>query len=310
MITNEKLNRAFRIKDDEFYTQLTDIEKELVHYTALFKGKRILCNCDNYTKSNFVRYFAENFNTLGLQSITAVGFTPYSHTTELVEIAEQIDNFPSTVQRRTKSIKKRILPHNGDFRNTESQYLLKTADIVITNPPFSLFREFIDILIAHNKCFLIIGNCNAITYQNCFSYIATDRMHLGIHCIRRFIRPDGSLSEAARSFWYTNLTAFQKNEPVALTADYSKYEYPEYDNYHAIEVNKTKRIPKDFTGVMGVPITFLEKYNPQQFHILGMDFDVHKGQLKHLSKKEWQGKTDRAYLNGKRMYARILIELR
>lgn len=306
MTQNTKLNKAFKEKDDEFYTQIKDIELELANYKNAFNKKKILCNCDDYKKSNFVRYFAENFDKLGIDSITAISYNNAKNT-NVVKIKRNIENYDIAVQNNDKRLKCKQVAHNGDFRNKESIELLKKSDIVVTNPPFSLFRAFIDILINYNKKFLIIGNCNAISYKNCFSYIVKNKMWIGNNCIRWFKRPNGLLSEAARSYWFTNLKTDKERNFYLLETKYQPDIHLEYDNYIAIEVSKVKNIPMDYLGVMGVPLTFLEKYNPAQFEILGMDFYVKDGNL-DLAKKSWNGKLDRAYLNGKRMYSRILIQ--
>ena len=222
---NSNLLAAKINKNDKFFTQLVDIEKELSHYTDQFKGKVIYCNCDT-EESNFVKYFRNN-----------------------------------------KTIKK-LLYSSNDFRDNIE--LLKQADIVVTNPPFSLFREYIAQLMEHKKKFLVIGNMNAIICKEIFPLIKDDKLWWGYNCVRHFGIPNGKIVEGARSFWYTNLSHKNRNEKFILTKTYkgNKSDYPKYDNYDAIEVSKAINIPKDFTGIMGVPITFLDKYNPNQFKII------------------------------------------
>lgn len=308
MKANQKLNNALKEKDDEFYTQLSDIEKELQYYTQHFEGKIIFCNCDDYKRSNFFKFFAKNFNQFSLKKLFTMNYEENKEFTYLIEINEQIDDIEFAIANNDIRIKKQKLSHNGDFRNKESKQFLKLVDIVITNPPFSLFREFVDILIKNQTSFLIVGNNNAISYKNCFHYIAKNQMWLGFNCLRWFYRPQGDLVEASRSFWYTNLDIQKRHSLFPLQKKYDEKLFTEYDNYMAIEVPKTKDIPFDYQGVMGVPITFLEKYNPQQFEILGMDFCVKDGLLNYLIKSSWTGKLDRAYLNGKRMFSRVLIK--
>lgn len=306
MTANKKLNQAILKKDDEYYTQLKDIEKELVQYRHHFKDKVVFCNCDDYRHSNFVKYFAQHFKALGLKKLLAMTFCADGNTV-LVAITGQIDELDSIVNHSSPYLEITPVHHNGDFRNPESLAIVQLADVIVTNPPFSLFREFVDMLIAQNKQFLIIGNCNAISYKNCFSYIANNQLWLGFHCVRWFFRPTGELKEAARSFWFTNLSNTKRDSQLPLFKTYCADEFASYDNYLAIEVAKTKDIPKDYQGVMGVPVTFLEKYNPKQFEIVGMDFYVKDGLLNELINPAWSGKLDRAYLNGKRLYSRVLI---
>lgn len=220
-------------------------------------------------KSKFVQYFAENFASLGLKSLRAIAFKEGKHT-ELIEITCQIDDYPQAVLSKDYRIKITPMSYDGDFRHEQSITLLKNADIVCTNPPFSLFRDFIDLLIEQKKEFLIIGNSNAVSYKNCFAYIAANQIQLGHNCVRWFYNPNGILLEGARSYWYTNLSCKEKSF-FPLTETYFKDNYPEYDNYQAIEVSKVKNIPQSYDGIMGVPLTFLEKYNAAQFEILGMD---------------------------------------
>jgi hypothetical protein len=186
---------------------------------------------------------------------------------------------------------------DGDFRSAECIELLKQADIVVTNPPFSLFREYVTQLMEYDKQFLIIGNVNALTYKNCFSYIKDNRMWLGYNCTRHFKIPDGSLFEAARSYWYTNLDIKKRHEDFGLHKRYydDESEYPKYDNYNAINVDKAKDIPEDYEGIIGVPITFLDKYNPEQFEIVGNEYDLNL-------------EGGRGYVRCKRMYGRIFIK--
>lgn len=291
---NRNLHQAKSSKKDEFYTQLSDIEKELKHYKKHFKGKVVYCNCDDPRVSNFFHYFSYNFERLGLKKLIA---TCYKN--------QQMDMFSVNGSERAiyleyegdkngsnvpdpEEIGIKHLNGDGDFRSKEAIELLKQADIVVTNPPFSLFREYVAQLIEHDKQFLIIGNVNAITYKEIFNLIKDDRIWLGPSIRsgdREFGVPDDYPLEAAgfrvgengRKFirvkgirWFTNLDFKERYEDMILYKTYSPQEYPRYDNHDAIEVNITKDIPTDYDGIMGVPITFLDKHNPNQFEIVGI----------------------------------------
>lgn len=296
-MASNSLNTAKIIKNDEFYTQLKDIEDELQYYTKHLENKIVLCNCDNPKYSNFYKFFYDNFEKLKLKKLIA---------TFMQEKNGMM--FEVCIKNNSKVINKTQLKQNGDFRSNEMINILDKVDIVITNPPFSLFREFIEILIKHNKLFLVIGNANAITYKKCFEYIAKYKMWLGHNCVRRFISPEKKIVEGARSFWYSNLPTDKQKRHIQLIKKYSPKEYRHYDNYNAIEVSKTKDIPYDFDGVMGVPVTFLDKYNPNQFVILGSDYNIKEGKIPSIINSKWEGKLDRAYIDGKRLYSRIFIK--
>ena len=295
MSKNKKLNNAIKNKNDEFYTLLKDVEKELDIHKDFFRDKIIYCNCDNPKFSNFFKYFFDNFEHLQLKEL-------------IVSYKEEEQGFYLIYDRFNKELKLRKLKGNGDFRSDECIDLLKKSDIVVTNPPFSLFKEFINLLFEEKKYFLIIGNSNALSFKKILENIKANKIRLGINCVRWFFSPNGDLCEGARSFWYTNLDIKQKYQRLNVSKSYSTTKYLEYDNYKAIEISKTKDIPYDFEGIMGVPITFLSKYNPEQFEIIGADYQVKDGELSHIANKEWKGKLDRAYLNGKRLYSRIFIK--
>lgn len=295
MSKNKKLNNAIKNKNDEFYTLLKDVEKELDIHKDFFRDKIIYCNCDNPKFSNFFKYFFDNFEHLQLKEL-------------IVSYKEEEQGFYLIYDRFNKELKLRELKGNGDFRSDECIDLLKKSDIVVTNPPFSLFKEFINLLFEEKKYFLIIGNSNALSFKKILENIKANKIRLGINCVRWFFSPNGDLCEGARSFWYTNLDIKQKYQRLNVSKSYSTTKYLEYDNYKAIEISKTKDIPYDFEGIMGVPITFLSKYNPEQFEIIGADYQVKDGELSHIANKEWKGKLDRAYLNGKRLYSRIFIK--
>ena len=298
------LNKAKKNKEDEFYTQLEDINKELQHYKKHFKNKVVYCNCDDPRISNFFNYFALNFEHLGLKKLIT---TCYKNQDWNLFSAEKSESAVYLEYEGDKNNNKvpdpeeigvHHLKGDGDFRSEESIELLKQADIVVTNPPFSLFREYVDQLIEYDKKFLVIGNINAISYKNCFEYIKSNKLWLGYNTVRHFKKPDGTMYETARSFWYTNLDINKRHEDLILYKKYTKDEYPKYDNYDAINVDKVKELPMDYEGLMGVPITFLDKYNPDQFEILGIDRELVEQQT---------GKVSRFFIDKKEIYARVVI---
>lgn len=288
---NRSLHAAKATKQDEFYTQLSDIEKELRHYTAHFKGKTVLCNCDDPRVSNFFHYFSHNFEKLSLKKLITTCYKSDSadlFSTHDVERGKYLvyegdkdgDRRPGPDETAIRDLK-----GNGDFRSPECVALLKEADIVVTNPPFSLFREYVEQLMEHDKKFLIIGNYNAISYKEIFSLLKTNKIWLGYSHPVAFIVPDHYEMREVRSWrdeegrnwrslgnacWFTNLDIAKRHEKLILFKNYKDSDYPPYDNYDAIEVSKYADIPADYDGAMGVPLTFLEKYNPEQFEILGI----------------------------------------
>lgn len=311
-MANDLLDRAKKNKADEFYTQLPDIEAEMAHYRERFRNKVIFCNCDDPYESNFFKYFALNFNHLGLKKLVTTSYSgsPVAGTqldlfgnqdnTEIpacrIEINEVGDeNADGAVNladvayllKNHRNVLTR-LKGNGDFRSTECIELLKQADIVITNPPFSLFRNYVEQLVEHEKKFIIIGNVNAITYKEIFKLIKENKIWLGqsIHSGDREFRVPDYYPLQAAGFrvdekgvkyirvkgvrWFTNLDYEERHENLVLFKHYTSEEYPRYENYDAIEVSKTAEIPRDYVSIMGVPITFLDKYNPEQFNIVGM----------------------------------------
>lgn len=290
---NRSLHAARSSKQDEFYTQLSDIEKELKHYKHHFKGKVVLCNCDDPWVSNFFHYFAHNFERLGLKKLIATCYKnsqPDMFSEHKSDKAVWLEYAGDKDGDRVPSPEEIGIKHfegDGDFRSKECIGLLKQADIVVTNPPFSLFREYVAQLFKYKKQFLIIGNVNAISYKECFEQIRKNRLWLGYNCTRHFAKPDGSMFETARSYWYTNLDTAKRHEELILFKTYKTDEYPAYDNYSAIEVSKALEIPMDYDGVMGVPITFLDKHNPEQFEILGI---TDRGNAFSLKTKEYTSK--------------------
>lgn len=265
-MANTLLNIAKKEKNDEFYTSYKDIEDELQYYKEAFKDKVVYCNCDRPCVSEFWNYFEDNFNFLGLKKLVATYFdqTKSVWKTEIIGSTED-----------TRKILKTKVSGDGDFRSQEYTELLKEADIVVTNPPFSLFREYVAQLIRYDKKFLIIGNLNAITYKEIFPLIKDNKVWLG-YCgsghTMHFAIKDNRIGEKFKSVtavWYTNLDIQKRHEALDLHKRYSSKEYPKYDNYDAININKVADIPKDYDGIMGVPITFLEKHCPDQFKIIG-----------------------------------------
>ncbi|MEE0992781.1 MAG: adenine-specific methyltransferase EcoRI family protein [Bacteroidales bacterium] len=316
MAKNDNLHKAKRAKADEFYTQLSDIENECQHYWEHFKGKTILCNCDDPRVSNFFRYFSLNFEHLGLKKLIATCyknqdidlFSQESSEKAVYIIYEGDKNGNRQVDDNELEVKE--LQGDGDFRSKECIELLKEADIVVTNPPFSLFREYVAQLIEYEKKFLIIGHQNAITYKEIFPLLKDNKMWLGYgfkgsagHFISKYedIATAGDHKEGmirvSGVTWFTNLEHNKRHEELILYKEYNPEEfpneYPKYENYNAIEVSKTAEIPMNYDGVMGVPITFMNKYNPEQFEII----------------KFRKGDNDKDLsINGKCPYFRILIK--
>lgn len=340
--TNQNLNRAAKAKKDEFYTQLSDIENELRHYTAHFKGKTVLCNCDDPYESNFFKFFTLNFNRLGLKKLIATCYsgspltgtqfslfedepeaarTPYKavvttvHDTtgdggvDMLDVAELFRNGENKLEK---------LQSNGDFRSEECIELLKEADIVVTNPPFSLFAEYIGTLVKYEKKFLVIGNQNAITYRDVFPLFQNNQLWLGYGFKRNcahFLSPyedkasdldhKKGMIRVSGVMWYTNMDIKKRHELYPLFKRYSPAEYSRYDNYDAIEVSKSSEIPYDYEGAMGVPITFMPKHNPDQFEILGVTESEGKG----FSNGLWDASSGVAQpvVAGSKVYKRIFI---
>lgn len=259
---NSNLQKAKVAKNDEFYTMISDIENELKHYRDHFKGKVVFLNCDDPKKSNFWRFFSEmNFEFLGLKRVISTHYES-DIKSYMLETFLNEEGVLTTVETP--------LTGNGDFRSPESVDLLKQADIVVTNPPFSLFREYIDQLIEHDKKFLVVGRSDSVIYKNITEYVMDNKMWLGVNHLKEFIKPDGKTQKFGNIAWHTNLEHKKRREEIVTFAEYSDEEYPTYDNFDAINVNKVAFIPKDYYGVMGVPVTFQPKHNPNQFKIVGM----------------------------------------
>lgn len=291
---NSNLNRAAIVKNDEFYTRLTDIEKELGHYKDHFKNKIVFCNCDDPKESNFFKYFALNFKFLGLKKLISTHYNKGNKSYKL-EVVEDINN--DGIINLDDAVKT-DLKGDGDFRSEECIKILNEADIVVTNPPFSLFREYVAQLVEHDKTFIIIGSENSITYKEIFPLIKENKVWLGNTRPKEFMQPDGTTKKFGNICWYTNLDIAKRHEDIILYKIFSESYYSKYDNYNAIEVSKVKEIPQNYDGIMGVPITFIDKYSPEQFEIIGLD--------RYVEDNPNYGK--RFTLNDKETYARILIK--
>ncbi|MEF3692003.1 MAG: adenine-specific methyltransferase EcoRI family protein [Candidatus Moraniibacteriota bacterium] len=363
--SNRNLHKASKAKKDEFYTQLVDIEKELKHYKEQFRDKVVYCNCDDPFESNFFKYFASNFNALGLKRLIATSYKPSPiANTELVlqpsllpGYKDKIVSKPSKPKGRPKTTANKFiinevgdldndgafdlrdiaeqlkanknnewspLKGDGDFRSKESIELLKQADIVVTNPPFSLFREYVAQLVEYDKKFLIIGSLNAVTYKEVFRLIKNNKIWLGYNNGAKtylvpesyeqnniFVGEDGKkYSKMGNTGWFTNLDVSKRHEPLTLYKKYNSEEYPEYYNYNAIEVSKVSDIPMDYNGNMGVPVTFLDKYNPNQFEIIGSSRELGKPMKEIADKGTYVQGGPRFYLeNNNKTYRRLFDRL-
>lgn len=357
---NSQLSAAKKAKNDEFYTRMTDIEHELVHYRDHFKGKVVLCNCDDPFESNFFKYFALNFNPLGLKKLIATCYSGSPIAGGEYQPSLFDDDVDENTGRHRRAYKavvnvfrdttgdggldmddiKNLLDSGeneltelhgdgtygaGDFRSRECLELLDEADIVVTNPPFSLFREYVATLMEHDKRFVIVGNQNAITYKEAFPLLRDDRLWLGYNKVKEFVVPSadhpergnivtdgkgGLIAKFGNICWYTNLDITKRHEDLLLYRRYKEdpSRYPKYDNYDAIEVSKVKDIPEDYWGVMGVPITFMDKYNPDQFDIVGCSESEGRG----FSNGLWNPESGIAQptIGGRKVYKRLFIRRR
>ncbi len=347
---NQRLHNAKKARNDEFYTQLNDIQLEISHYKKEFKNKIVLCNCDDPYESNFFKYFALNFNALGLKRLIATCYDPSpiacvqldlfdSSTPELkekrafkIEIEEITDiNGDGSIDLadvefliRNKKNVLTLLNSNGDFQSKECKELLKQADIVVTNPPFSLFKEFISLIREYNKKFLIIGNTNALKYKECFEMFMRNEMRTGYthfntgmffqvpeHYEKFHHLENGKkIARVSTSCWFTNLPVKKHNEDIVLFKSYTPELYPKYDNYDAINVNIYTDIPNDYDGIMGVPITFLDKYNPKQFDIIGCSDRGGDNRPQVNAIRLTEKPEDSPKINGKKIYTRVFIRRR
>lgn len=318
MANSLQLAKAIYAKKDEFYTQYRDIQNELIHYKEHFKDKTVLCNCNDSFESGFCMFFLQNFKNYGLERLIC---TTYTSSPDVGTQMTVFDCLNEPVQRgygyvldvSSENIEEVLINHtgfkmlesNGDFRSKECVEYLKQADIVVTNPPFSLFREYVALLLQHNKKFLIMGNLNAVTYKDFFPYIQKGEVWLGVgvhsgslefrvpsdYTMEAYdcrIGKDGTKYIRVKSVrWYTNVKCSKRYKNIVLYKSYSEDKYPFYDDYNAINVDKSTEVPYDYYDLIGVPISFLDKYNPKQFEIIGFG---------------------RYCLNGKRLYQRIVIK--
>ena len=315
---NNNLHTAKVNKNDEFYTMLTDIEKEMRYYKDFFNGKVVYCNCDDARESNFFKYFSMNFEHLGLKKLITTGYKENGKGVALIYEGDKNGN--RIVDDEEITITE--LNGNGDFRSEECIDFLKQADVVVTNPPFSLFREYVKQLMDFNKKFIIIGNTNAITYKEIFPYIKNNQLWLGISSFNTgmyFYVPETyeytsdyksdkekngkKVIRVSSICWFTNIEHKKRNETLDLYKRYSIEDYPKYDNYDAIEVSRVENIPIDYQGVMGVPITFLYKYCPTQFKIIGIMSGAKGDGL--INGDDGRVKF---FIDNKGVYARILIQ--
>lgn len=315
-VKNSNLSKAKKEKNDEFYTKLTDIENELYHYWPHFKGKTIYCNCDDAKASKFFFYFSRQFEHLGLKKLITTSYNENGHGSVLIYEGDKNGN--RIVE--DSEIEVRELKGNGDFRSPECIEFLKEADIVVTNPPFSEIRDFIAQLMEYNKQFLFIGPMNIITYKEVFPLIKENKMWLGYTNPKEFIvnkitnkncytNENGQImAKFGNIKWFTNLDIKKRHEDIILWKKYTPEEYPKYDNYDAINVDKVSQIPMDYDGIMGVPITFIDQYNPSQFKII--DALNRYAILDFANKNTWikEHKSHACNINGKATYFRILIQ--
>lgn len=331
-VLNKNLHSAKKGKNDEFYTQLEDIERELKHYKEHFRGKVVYCNCDDPRVSNFFHYFSYNFEKLGLKKLITTCYKNQSRdlfSDNQSEVAIYLeyngdkngDNVPNVEEIGVHTLK-----GDGDFRSQESIELLRQADIVVTNPPFSLFREYVAQLVEYDKKFVIVGHQNAIKYNSIFPLIKNNKIWLGYgfsggaaHFINKHYEDYATAGDHREGMirvsgvtWFTNLDIAKRHEDLILYKQYSPEEYQKYDNYEAIEVSKTNEIPIDYDGAMGVPITFMNKYNPEQLEIIGIfDDKREKSEAFVQGAPTYVDEQHKKYVgpvvNGKALYTRIII---
>ena len=312
MSSNKNLTRAKRAKNDEFYTTLDDISVEMANYFPQFKGKKVLCNCNDGPKSNFFLYFSLQYDFLQLKELTCIAYEKGGHGKMWKYHGDQNGNG----RPDPEEFEVTALEGDGSFDSDEAVRALDEADIVVTNPPFSRFRDFIAQLVAYDKKFLVIGNKNAYSCKGIFPLFMEDRLWVGYNSPKEFRQPDGNepkqMNGLTRWFtnlnvkrfgnigWFTNLDVKKRHDEQILFRKYTPEKYPKYDNYDAINVNEVCEIPEDYHGVMGVPITFLDHYNPDQFEIVGLSSEL-AGPIPGKSKP------GRFYVNGRRLYERMAI---
>lgn len=323
-MSSKNLNNAKFAKKDEFYTQLSDIENELCHYTEHFKGKVVYCNCDDPRKSNFVRYFIDRFHELGLKKLIATCYKDQSYDmfsdirNETPVLLEYSGNGGGGYSKSLIDSLMEPLDGDGDFRSPEVKKFLDEADVIVTNPPFSLFRHFVSLMCQNGKDFIVLGNVNAISFKDVFPLVKEGSLRIGVSIHsgdREFEVPEGYPADASKFRvdeegnlfvrvkgvrWFTTLKTDEVLPPIELTETYSEEKYPKCDNHEAINVNEVKKIPKDYDGLMAVPITFMDKYNEEQFEIIGMNA-IKEGDV---------FSSERLICNGEVLYARIILRKR
>jgi hypothetical protein len=341
-MANKSLGSAKKARNDEFYTQLPDIERELRHYTDQLRGKVIFCNCDDPYESNFFKFFAMSFNELKIKKLIVTCYNPspvagsqlalfdvnpplkkgmkkgakHAYKIEITEVRDydgdgsvNLADVEYLIKHGGNSLK--LLKGDGDFRSQECQELLQQADIIVTNPPFSLFREYLDQLIENGKQFVIVAPDSALHYKEIFKLIKENKVWLGYGRVKEFFQPDGTIKKMGNIGWLTNLDTTKRHNILTLYKKYTPEEYPHYDNLDAIDVSKTTEIPEDYFGMMGVPDTFLDKYNPEQFELIGIPTG---NSGKHIGvTKNYRGRTDISFTkDGKTScpYSRIIIKLK
>lgn len=293
---NSNLASAKRAKNDEFYTRYEDIEAEVMAYRKQFKDKIVYLPCDDPAekKSEFWSFFVNNFDAFGLKKLIA---THYDENGKAYKIWIDADTTGDGFIDDADALQE-DLTGNGDFRSPECVEILEECDIVCTNPPFSLFREFVSLIISKNKKFLIIGNQNAFTYKETFSLIKDNKIWTGYNMVKSFYQPDKSIKKFGNVCWFTNMETAKRTQDLILTKDYNISDYYMYDNYDGINVDRLTDIPKDYRGIMGVPITFIDKYNPNQFELLGCSA---------FSDEDYYG-CGSLFVNKNKKYARVLIK--
>ena len=291
---NSNMHKAKAEKNNEFYTLLTDIEKELWNYKDQFKGKVVYCNCDDPEWSNFFKYFSLNFEFLGLKKLVT---THYGNDKKSYKLEITGDTNGDGKINQFDTVKTE-LEGNGDFSSPECIDILNQCDIVVSNPPFSLARLYLDVLINSGKQFLFISNLNAITYKEFFKNIKENKLWLGYTSPKEFVKPNGEIQKFGNIIWYTNMDTNKRHEDLFLYKTYNEADYPKFDNYNAINCDKTKDIPCDYYGCIGVPITFLDKYNPEQFELIGQMATTKVDDFNH----------GYPYVHGNKIYARIIIK--
>lgn len=309
---NTNLHSAKSAKNDEFYTQLTDIEKEMMYYKDFFKGKVVLCNCNDMVHTNFAKYFSLNFEHLGLKKLICTAYKIDGvHGKVCIYEGDKNGNLVPDIEEWEQH----LLNGDGSFDSEECIEFLKECDVVVTNPPFSLFRRFVKTLFDYDKKFLIIGNMNAVTYKEIFPYIKNNQLWLGVNAkggTRKgnslsFSDDNGKMSDVS-SWWFTNIDNKRRNTTLDLYKKYTPEEYPQYDNYNAIECGRSCDVPMDYDGVIGVPISFLLFHCPTQFEIIWTTDRGGDGMLETLKKRSFDKSWDSAWVNGEKTYKRIFIK--